>query len=58
MVGERAVASEELAAGGLGKVELRGSPWQARNVGEAAVKAGQGCKVEKVDGITLLVRPE
>jgi membrane protein implicated in regulation of membrane protease activity len=58
MVGERAVAGEAIAAGGLGKVELRGSPWQARNLGDAALAAGQGCKVEKVDGITLLVRPE
>ena len=58
MLGERAVASEEIAAGGLGKVELRGSHWQARNVGGSAVKSGQGCKVEKVEGITLLVRGE
>jgi membrane protein implicated in regulation of membrane protease activity len=58
MIGERAVAIQEIAAGGLGKVELRGSPWQAKNLGDSAVKSGQGCKVEKVDGITLLVRGE
>ena len=58
MLGERAVASEEIAAGGTGKVELRGSTWQGRNVGDAPVKSGQGCKVEKVEGITLLVRGE
>ena len=58
MLGERAVASGEIAAGGLGKVELRGSTWQARNQGDSAVKAGQGCRVEKVEGITLLVRGE
>ena len=58
MVGERALASEEIAAGGIGKVEMRGSTWQARNVGGSGVKAGQGCKVEKVEGITLLVRGE
>ena len=58
MVGERAVASEEIAAGGIGKVELRGSTWQARNVGSSLVKASAGCKVEKVEGITLLVRGE
>ena len=58
MVGERALASEEMAAGAIGKVELRGSTWQARNVGGSAVKSGQGCKVERVEGITLLVRGE
>ena len=58
MLGERAVASGEIAAGGLGKVELRGSTWQARNVGDAPLNPGQGCKVEKVEGITLLVRGE
>ena len=58
MLGERALASEEMAAGATGKVELRGSTWQARNVGGSAVKSGQGCKVEKVEGITLLVRGE
>ena len=58
MLGERAVASQEMAAGGIGKVELRGSTWQARNLGAAPVKSGQGCKVEKVEGITLLVRGE
>ena len=58
MLGERALATEEMAAGGIGKVELRGSTWQARNLGDSAVKPGQGCKVEKVEGITLLVRGE
>ena len=58
MLGERAVATEEMAAGGLGKVELRGSSWQARNLGDSPVKSRQGCKVEKVEGITLLVRGE
>ena len=58
MLGERALATEEMAAGGIGKVELRGSTWQARNVGDSVIKSGQGCKVEKVEGITLLVRGE
>jgi len=58
MLGERAVATEDIAAGATGKAEMRGSPWQARNLGDAPVKAGQGCRVEKVEGITLLVRGE
>lgn len=58
MLGERAVASEEIAAGAMGKAQMRGTTWQARNVGDSPVKAGQGCRVEKVEGITLLVRAE
>lgn len=58
LVGEAAVALEELAAGGLGKVELRGASWSARNRGSLPVGKGQRCVVEKVDGLTLWVRPE
>ena len=53
-----AVALEELPAGGIGKVEHRGSPWSARNGGAAAIAKGQRCRVERVDGLTLWVRTE
>jgi membrane protein implicated in regulation of membrane protease activity len=53
---QEAVALEELAVGGGGKVELRGAAWSARNAGEAAIAKGQRCRVEKVDGLTLWVR--
>lgn len=58
LVGERAVALEDLAPGGLGKAELRGTSWTARNRGSVALSKGQRCIVEKVDGLMLLVRPE
>ena len=53
-----AVALEELPAGGAGKVELRGSSWSGRNGGAAAIVKGARCRVERVDGLTLWVRPE
>lgn len=56
LVGERGVAVEAIAAGGSGRVELRGSPWSARNVGEEALAAGAGFRVERVEGLTLHVR--
>lgn len=56
LVGERGVAVEAIAAGGSGRVELRGSPWSARNVGEDALVAGAGFRVERVEGLTLHVR--
>src|SRR5262245_42125262 len=58
LVASTAVALEELAAGGTGKVELRGSAWSARNQGDRALAKGQRCRVEKVDGLTLWVRAE
>ncbi len=56
--GERAVALEEIGPGSLGKVELRGSAWSARNAGSLAIRRGEGARVEKVDGLTLTVRSE
>lgn len=56
LVGETAVALEDLAVDGLGKAELRGSAWSARNVGDNAVARGQRCTVVRVEGLTLWVR--
>lgn len=56
LVGEVAVAFEDLAPGALGRVELRGTPWSARNSGGVPVARGQRCTVERVEGLTLWVR--
>lgn len=56
LVGETAVAVETLAPGALGRVELRGSTWTARNGGGVRVERGHRCTVERVDGLTLWVR--
>ena len=56
MIGEEAVATAEIAAGATGKAELRGSSWNARNVGETTLAAGQRCTVERIDGLLLLVK--
>jgi membrane protein implicated in regulation of membrane protease activity len=58
LVGQRAVALEVLAEGGLGKVELRGTTWNARNAGPLPVAIGAGCRVKQVDGLTLHVEAE
>ena len=54
--GQTAIARAEIAVGAYGQVELRGSSWQARNVGETAIAAAARCTVERVDGLTLMVR--
>ena len=58
LVGERAMARGEIAGGGFGKAELRGTTWNARNVGEAPLGPDQACRVERVDGLTLWIRAE
>lgn len=56
LVGELAVASEAIAPGGLGKVHMRGTGWNAKNVGDLPLAAGQTCRVEEVHGLVLSVR--
>ncbi len=56
LVGETALALEDIAADGVGKVELRGAAWNACNAGEGPVSRGQRCRVEHVEGLTLRVR--
>ena len=56
IAGEMAEALEDIPAGGLGKVELRGSVWSAQNTGPDGMAKGTRCRVERVDGLTLHVR--
>src|SRR6266404_3757459 len=41
---EIAVASEDIVAGDVGQVQLRGSVWNARNVGDCTVARAQRCR--------------
>lgn len=56
MLDDVAVALEDIAAGGMGKAELRGSGWNARNVGVTPIARGERCAVEHIDGLVLHVR--
>ncbi|MBI1898400.1 MAG: NfeD family protein [Acidobacteria bacterium] len=56
LIGETAVALTDIGADGIGKAELRGSAWSARNVGPQPLTAGQRCKVENVEGLLLWIR--
>jgi len=58
LVGETAVASEDLAPGQVGKAELRGTAWSARNGGTRAIPRGARCRVVRVDGLMLWIEPE
>jgi membrane protein implicated in regulation of membrane protease activity len=56
--GESATALEEIPGGAIGKVELRGSSWSARNSGGSSIRRGERCRVQKIEGLMLWVRPE
>ncbi len=58
IVGEEATLLDDLPEGGEVKAELRGVPWSARAVSGLALRKGQRCRVERVEGLTLWVRGE
>jgi len=58
LVGQVAVLLDDLPSGEVGKAELRGTAWNARNEGERALRRGQRGRVTRVDGLTLWLQPE
>jgi membrane protein implicated in regulation of membrane protease activity len=58
LIGEVGVASEDIVSGGVGRVELRGTAWSARNATSAALPRGMRCRVVRVEGLMLHVVPE
>jgi membrane protein implicated in regulation of membrane protease activity len=58
LVGEVAVLLDDLAPGVVGKAELRGTAWTARNGGERPLRKGERGRVVRVDGLTLWLQPE
>jgi membrane protein implicated in regulation of membrane protease activity len=57
-VGELALARESIPPGGRGRVELRGTTWDARNTGSAEIGAGERARVVAADGLVLELRRE
>lgn len=58
LVGVLAVPQGAIEPGAVGRVEVRGSTWSARNASAVAIDTGQRCTVIGVDGLLLTVRPE
>src|SRR5262245_23762016 len=58
LVGETAVVLEEVAPGGVGKAEMRGSSWTARTAGAATLPRGRRCRAERIGGLSLWLRAE
>lgn len=58
VAGETAVVDEPIAPGAMGCATLRGTAWQARNVGSEPLAAGSRAIVEETNGLILSVRAE
>ena len=58
MVGEIATVLESLAPQAMGKVELRGSTWNARNAGDNLLDKDALARIVRVDGLTLWIQAE
>lgn len=56
LIGEQALALDDIAPSAIGKAEMRGSTWSARNIGETSLARGQRCVVAHVEGLMLHVR--
>lgn len=58
LIGELVVPRERILPGQVGRVDLRGALWSARNATGGLVEAGQRCRVTAVEGLTIDVQPE
>jgi inner membrane protein len=53
-----ATALDDIPPAEMGRAELRGSAWTARNAGTTPIKKGQRCVVQRVEGLKLHIVPE
>ena len=58
LIGETAAVTEEIPSRGIGKAEMRGTSWCARNINKQSLARGQRCRVEGVERLTIYVRAE
>jgi membrane protein implicated in regulation of membrane protease activity len=56
IAGQEALLLGDLAGGETGQAELRGTVWSVRNDGAGSLPKGARCRIERVDGLTLVVR--
>jgi membrane protein implicated in regulation of membrane protease activity len=56
LVGETVTLHEPIEPGGLGRGEMRGTPWSVRNESGERLAAGDRALVSHVEGLTLHVR--
>ena len=58
LVGELATPLGDIRPGDVGRAELRGSAWAARNISAELLTQGRRCRVHRVEGLTIDIAPE
>ena len=58
IVGKIVLVIEPIASGSVGRVEMSGTAWSARNLGRQTLSSGQEVTVEQLDGLILGVRSD
>jgi membrane protein implicated in regulation of membrane protease activity len=57
-IGQRATVTVQMTPNSVGQIELRGTVWSAKNIGQGILSVGSHCTVSAVDGLTLHVQGE
>jgi membrane protein implicated in regulation of membrane protease activity len=56
LVGKTGLAKDAMESGGTGRIELHGTTWAARNRDTVAIRPGDVCIIDSVEGVTLDIR--
>lgn len=57
-VGDIAIPLEDIPPGAVGRAELRGTVWSARNSSPATIARGDRCRVVKVERLMIFLEAE
>jgi membrane protein implicated in regulation of membrane protease activity len=58
LVGETATPLEQIEVGAVGRAEMRGTVWSARNTDNRPLARGERCIVASVDRLMILIKAE
>ena len=58
MVGDSAIPLDDIPAGSVGRAEMRGAVWSARNQDSSTLARGQRCTVVKVQQLMIFLTAE
>jgi inner membrane protein len=58
LVGDTAIPVDDIQPGAVGRAELRGTVWSARNQDSSTIARGQRCTVVEVDRLMIFLKPE
>lgn len=56
LIGKKAVVLQTITEWEKGQVKINGAVWTAASVDGAAIPAGDECIIEKIEGVTLIVK--